>query len=124
MDTQQNEQLARQRASAIWRVRSGAITASQAALELGVSRKTYYEWEARAMAGMVQALSNQPAGRPVRIDVEAVQERRTLTERIQQLELDLVIAQQSAEVRRILDAYRSQQEQRAAAKTVRQKKRH
>jgi len=42
------QKLARERALVILRVRSGVLTAKQGAQELGVSRKTYYEWEERA----------------------------------------------------------------------------
>ena len=44
------EALARQRAALIVAVQSGQITASEAAQQLGISRKTYYQWEKRALA--------------------------------------------------------------------------
>jgi transposase len=40
------------------------ITATQAAEDLGVSRKTYYEWLDRARTAMFQALQDRPTGRP------------------------------------------------------------
>lgn len=43
--------LARQRAQLIMQVRSGVLRAQEAALQLGVSRKTYYKWERRALGG-------------------------------------------------------------------------
>ena len=43
---------------------SGRITATQAALELGVSRKTFYEWLERALSAMRSALRDRPGGRP------------------------------------------------------------
>jgi len=43
---------------------SGRLTATQAALDLGVSRKTFYEWLARAQEAMYQALMDRPGGRP------------------------------------------------------------
>jgi len=54
--------LARQRM--ILDVLAQRMTATQAALELGVSRKTYYEWQARGLAGMQAALEDRPWGRP------------------------------------------------------------
>jgi transposase len=45
-------------------VRSGALKASAAARQLGVSRKTYYKWERRALQAMVEALESRPRGRP------------------------------------------------------------
>jgi DNA-binding XRE family transcriptional regulator len=44
---------ARQRAEVILKVRAGRMTAAHGARLLGVSRKTYYQWEQRALAGML-----------------------------------------------------------------------
>ena len=55
---------------AILQVRTGTLTATAAAQQLGVSRKTYYEWEARALSGMLAALTPSQPGRPER-DLEA-----------------------------------------------------
>ena len=57
------QELARERALVILRVRSGAMTAKQGAQALGVSRKTYYQWEERALKAMALALENHAAGR-------------------------------------------------------------
>ena len=43
---------------------AGTLTAVQAARHLGVSRKTYYQWEARALEGMKVALEPGLPGRP------------------------------------------------------------
>jgi transposase len=40
------------------------MTATQAAKDLGVSRKTYYKWEQRGLAALLEGLQDQPAGRP------------------------------------------------------------
>ena len=61
MDPQEK---ARQRATIILKVRSGQITATQAAQELGISRQQYYQWEKRGLAAMLNALESQPSGRP------------------------------------------------------------
>jgi transposase len=42
----------------------GRLTATQAALDLGVSRKTFYEWLDRAREAMRLALTDRPGGRP------------------------------------------------------------
>ena len=55
---------ARERAEAIIQVRAGVMTAQEAARKLGVSRKSYYKWEARALQGMVEAVEEQAKGRP------------------------------------------------------------
>ena len=52
----QQQALARQRAQLIMQVRSGVLSAQEAARQLGISRKTYYKWERRALAAMVEAL--------------------------------------------------------------------
>lgn len=54
--------LVRQRV--ILAVLAGRLTATQAALALGVSRKTFYEWQHRALAGLREALRDRPGGRP------------------------------------------------------------
>jgi DNA-binding XRE family transcriptional regulator len=55
---------ARKRAELILKVRSGLTTATAAAFELGVSRKTYYQWEAKAFDSMLEALIDKEPGRP------------------------------------------------------------
>ena len=58
---------ARKRAEVIMKVRCGLITASQAAQQLGVSRKTYYRWERRGLVGLLDGVSIKEAGRPGKI---------------------------------------------------------
>lgn len=43
---------------------AGKLTATQAALDLGVSRKTFYEWLERGKEAMRSALTDRPGGRP------------------------------------------------------------
>lgn len=60
---------------------SGRITATQAALELGVSRKTFYEWLERAKGAMFLALQDRPTGRPEKpVDQEKAALQRELEE--------------------------------------------
>ena len=61
------QQAARQRAQVIMKVRCGLMNASQAAEQLGVSRKTYYKWEQRALRAMLDGLTDQPSGRPIHL---------------------------------------------------------
>ncbi len=99
---EKQRKLARERALVILRVRSGALTAKEGAKRLGVSRKTYYEWEEKSLKAMALALENRPAGRPsVPVDVE----KETLRERIRELEKKLDLAQKTVEVRELLGAY-------------------
>ena len=58
------ENQARQRAEIIMKVRCGLMTATEAAHLLGVSRKTYYKWERRGFAALLEGLQEQTGGRP------------------------------------------------------------
>ena len=86
----------------ILQVRSGILTAKEGSQLLGVSRKTYYEWEEKSLKAMTLALENRPAGRPpTPID----EEKETLRERIQELEKKLDLAEKTIEVKELLGAY-------------------
>jgi transposase len=86
----------------ILRVRSGALTAKQGAQELGVSRKTSYEWEERALKAMALALENRVAGRP---SVSTDEEKERLRQRIREMEKKLDLAEKTLEVKELLAAY-------------------
>ena len=99
---EQNKKRARERALVILQVRSGVLTAKEGAKLLGVSRKTYYEWEEKSLKAMAQALENHAAGRPpTPIDPE----KKALQERIQELEKKLDLAEKTIEVKELLGAY-------------------
>jgi len=98
----QNKKLARERALVILQVRSGALTAREGAKLLGVSRKTYYEWEERSLKAMALALENRSAGRP---SVPIDEEKERLRERVQALEKKLYLAEKTIEVKEMLAAY-------------------
>ena len=99
---ERDKELARERAMVILQVRSGALTATEGAKLLGVSRKTYYEWEEKSLKAMAQALENHAAGRPPSpIDPE----KETLREQIRELEKKLTLAKQTVRVKEMLDVY-------------------
>jgi transposase len=50
----------------VMRVETGALRASDAARQMGVSRKTLYEWIRRGLEGMAAALAPRLAGRPAK----------------------------------------------------------
>lgn len=54
----------RKRAEVIMKVRCGLLSATQAAKELGVSRKTYYKWEKRGLSALLDGLAEKDSGRP------------------------------------------------------------
>ncbi len=99
---EKKKKLARERAMVILQVRSGALTAKEGAKLLGVSRKTYYEWEEKSLKAIALALENRSPGRlPAPVDPE----KEALRERIQELEEKLDLAKKTIEVKELLGAY-------------------
>jgi transposase len=99
---EKERKLARERASIILQVRSGALTTTEGAERLGVSRKTYYEWEDRALEAMALALENHPPGRPpTLLDME----KEELQRKVRDLEKKLYLAEKTIEVKDLLSAY-------------------
>jgi len=99
---EKEQKLARERALVILQVHGETLTAKQGAQLLGVSRKTYYEWEEKSLKAMALALENRPPGRPpVLMDPE----KEALRERIQELEKKLDRAEKTIEVKELLGAY-------------------
>jgi len=96
------KKMARERALVILQVRSGVLTAKEGAMRLGVSRKTYYEWEKRALRAMTLALENRSVGRP---PVPVDEEKEALGERVRELEKKLDLAEKTIEVKELLAAY-------------------
>ena len=92
--------LARQRAQLIMQVRSGVLTAEAAARQLGVSRKTYYKWERRALAAMVEALGNRGQGRPPQ---PRDPEKEVLRRQTAELQAKLEVLEQTEQIRQRLE---------------------
>lgn len=91
--------LPRQRAQLIMQVRSGVVTADAAARSLGISRKTYYKWERRALAAMVAALGNRDQGRQPRpVDLE----KEALHRQLADLQAKLTVLEQTERLRHLL----------------------
>jgi transposase len=97
--------LARQRAAVVFAVQSGRITAEEGARKLGISRKTYYEWENRALQAMAEAMENKPPGRP---NTPHDEEKEQLQKQITELQGKLFVAEKTVEVRDMLHAYELQ----------------
>ena len=83
----------------IIKVRSGSMTAVRAAEELGISRKTYYELENKALEGM--CLSLQP-GLPGRPPKQVDQEKEDLKSQVKELQTQLILSEQDIAIRKIL----------------------
>ena len=99
---EKEQKLARERALVILQVHGGTLTAKQGAQLLGVSRKTYYEWEEKSLKAMVLALENRPSGRP---PLPVDPEKETLRQRVRELEKKLDLAEKTIEVKELLGAY-------------------
>ena len=93
------EKAACQRLDAIMKVRAGLLTVKEAANLLGVSRKTYYEWEERALAAVTPALQDRLPGRPA-LPVDPEKER--LRREVAELQEDVEEMSQALRVIRIL----------------------
>ncbi len=102
MTDSKDEERARQRAAVVFAVRSGQITAEEGARRLGVSRKTYYEWEGRALQAMTEAMEDGAPGRP---SIPRDEEKQRLEQEIAELKQKLFVAQKTTEVRDMLHAY-------------------
>lgn len=96
---------ARQLAALIMQVRTGQISATAAAQQLGISRKTYYQWERRALQGMMEGLEDRPTGRPSQ---QPDPETEQLQQKIQDLEKKLNSSQEIIEIREKLEEARRQ----------------
>ena len=88
---------AHQRALLILQVQAGQITATEAARQLGLSRKSYYQWEQRGLAALLQSQEQQPPGRPPK---ETDPEKEQLRRQVTQLQAQVTELEQIMELRR------------------------
>src|SRR6266404_5447562 len=99
---------ARQRAELIFQVRSGQVTATAAAQRLGISRQQYYQWEKRALEALLQALEDQPTGRP---KGQTDPEKQTLQHRVAQLEQQVQHYEQKEKLRQLVNQWEASRSQ-------------
>lgn len=118
---EKEQELARDRASIILQVRGGALTVKVAARRWGISRKTYYKWENRALEAMAMALKNHGSGRPPSLDVEV--EREELREKVEDLKRRLYLTEKKIEVRNLLSVHNPHHTQRYKKKMPKDGKR-
>ena len=90
---------ARQRALLILQVQAGQITATAAAQQLGLSRKSYYQWEKRALTALLESLVQQPPGRPLK---HTDPEKEALQRQVEQLEQQVRQLTQVMELRQVV----------------------
>ena len=87
----------------IMRVEVGQLTASEAARQMGVSRKTFYQRAQRGLEGMAAALAPRPAGRPGNVrDTE----KEALLTQLEQLQREKLELQRLIRVRELLQKAR------------------
>ena len=106
---------ARQRAEVIFKVRSGQMTATDAAAELGISRQQYYQWEQRALKALLMSLEDQPTGRP---KTPTDPEKEKLQHRVEQLEQQVQEYQQKEQLRQLLQQWAARDDLPPAKKNL------
>ena len=84
---------------AVLEVWAGRRTATAAAEALGISRKTFYQWEARALQGLRASLTR---GRPGRPRKEKDPQKAELEKENRHLREELLILQQRERIRSLL----------------------
>ena len=101
MSEETQREQARQRAEMILKVRGGVMSAAEAARRLGISRKTYYKWEKRGLAAMLEGLFARNSGRPAS---PCDGEKEELTRTVAELQKDRTRQEQRAMIRTSLRA--------------------
>src|SRR5215472_11347523 len=105
--------LSQLRASLILQVRAGQITAQQAAQQLGISRQAFYKWEKRALKALLNALQDQPPGRP---KGTSDPEKGQLKSRVEQLEHQVRLYEQRDQLRKLLKPMESRDDRDSTKK--------
>ena len=94
--TARQEKTVRERTAVIMRVQAGLLTATEAAKQLGISRKTYYELETKALSGMMGAIQPGKTGRPKNaVDTE----KRALEKEVWTLRQQVALNQMKLRIR-------------------------
>jgi len=101
------------RASLILQVRSGQLTAQQAAQQLGISRQAFYKWERRALKALLNALEDRPAGRP---KGTTDPEKEQLQSRVEQLEHQVRLYEQREALCKLLKQMESRSDRDSTKK--------
>ena len=106
---------AKERAQVIFQVRSGQLSATEAARTLGISRAQYYQWEQRALRALLTALENRPQGRP---KAKTDPRQQSLQRRVNQLEKQVQDYEQKEKLHQLL----KQWEERSARSPAKKKR--
>ena len=92
------------RADLIMEVRARTKSLTEAAEELAVSRKTFYEWEERGLTAMVAALMDREPGRPTKPQPDP--ERLRLEKQVREQQKEIEQLRRTAHIRDLLDPLR------------------
>jgi transposase len=90
---------ARQRALLILQAQTGQLSATAAAQQMGLSRKSYYQWEKRALAALLEAVQPQAPGRP---SLTPDPEKAALRQRVAHLEQQVAELEQVNQLRQFV----------------------
>ena len=120
---QVRETKARQRAEIIMKVRSGLLTATEGAAALGISRKTYYKWENRALDAMLDGLEDRETGRPELPG--SLQNEIDLNKKIEELHRENELLEKKIELQKMMNKFEIEKarEKQRKAKSSKKKKR-
>jgi transposase len=88
------------------------MKATEAAAMLGVSRKTYYKWEKRGLAGLFAGLEEKTAGRP---EAEA-QNTAELERQLAQVQRDNELLQKKMQLKDLVHQMQLKPQQDGAKK--------
>ena len=103
------------------KVRSGLMTATEGATALGISRKTYYKWENRALGAMLGGLEDRDCGRPEL--PEPLQNEIDLNRKIEQLQREKDLLEQKIELKDLIHEFELDRARKAGSKSAKKKKR-
>src|SRR4051812_17623570 len=106
---------ARLRAELILQVRSGQLTATAAAQQLGISRQQYYQWEHKALRALLSALKDQPTGRP---KIKTDPHKQALQAQVNQLQTQVRQYEQKEKLRALLKQMESRSVRGSAKKNL------
>jgi len=81
------------------KVQAKLMTATEAAEKMGVSRKTYYEKEKRALSGMLAGLERKEPGRPA---AEVDPEKEALKKELEEMKEDVLLLRQELRIKEAL----------------------
>lgn len=98
------------------------MTATEGAIALGVSRKTYYKWENRALDAMLTGLEDRDTGRPEL--PEPLQTEMQLTREIERLQREKELLEQKIELKNLIHEFEMERERarKAGSKAIKKKK--